>query len=71
MKKDLNLDIENRLYSINIPTEDTNSCGALHSFESVENNSLRGSTIREHFAQFFYTSGAIREQWTKACTSNF
>lgn len=71
MKKDLNLPIENRSYSVNIPIQDINSYQALHSFEHVENNIFRGSTVRDLFAQYFYTSGAIKQQWTKAYTNDF
>lgn len=71
MKRDLNLPIQNRSYSVSIPVQDTNSCQALHSLENVENTTFRGSTIRDLFAQYFYTSGAIEQQWTKAHTSDF
>ncbi|TGZ51614.1 hypothetical protein DBV15_12239 [Temnothorax longispinosus] len=71
MMTDLNLPIENRSYSVNIPLQDQNSCQALHSLESLENNTFRGSTVRDQFAQYFSTSGAIKQQWTKAYTRDY
>lgn len=60
MKKDLHVPVENRTYSINISTvQDANICKALHVIEPVENNTFRGSTVRDKFTQYFNTCGAI------------
>lgn len=39
--------------------------------ENVKNNAFRRTTVRDLFAQYFYTSGAIEQQWRKAYTSDF
>ncbi|XP_024889713.1 protein ALP1-like, partial [Temnothorax curvispinosus] len=71
MMKDLNLPIENRSYSVNIPLQDQNLCQGLYSLESLKNNTFCGSTVRDQFTQYFSTSGAINQQWTKAYTRDY
>lgn len=69
MKRDLNLPKECKSYSV----QNVNCCQALCNFKRPvqENNTFRGSTVRDLFAQYFYTSGAITQQWTKAYTNDF
>lgn len=69
--KNLNLSIERRPSSINIPVQDRNFRQTLHSSGRVENNTHNESAVRDLFAQYFYTSGAIKQQWTKAYTNDF
>jgi len=71
MLKDLSLPIEQRTYSVITPEQDRNCNQTLHSFESVGNNIFNGTTVRDLFAQYFYTTGAIPQQWTKAYTNDF
>lgn len=71
IKRELNLPIENRLYSINVPVQDASTCEALHSLGAVEDTMYRGSTVRDQFEQYFYTTGAIEHQWKKAYTNDY
>lgn len=69
MLKDLNLPIEQRTYSVT-SQQDPNSNQTL--FENiVENDTFNGTTVRDLFAQYFYTTGAITQQWTKAYKNDF
>lgn len=71
IKKDLNLPIENRSYFVNVLIQNANACETLHSLEHAKDNAFCGSTVRDLFTQYFCTSGAIKQQWTKAYTNDF
>ncbi|XP_018311186.1 uncharacterized protein [Mycetomoellerius zeteki] len=58
-----------RTYSVT-SQQDPNSNQTL--FENiVENDTFNGTTVRDLFAQYFYTTGAITQQWTKAYKNDF
>lgn len=70
MKRDLNFPVEKRSYSVN-NSDNTNSCQALRSIENLEKYVFHGSNVRDELAQYFYTHGAVKQQWTKIQTNDF